>query len=555
MQYSKKIIIISFLKENKYLTSFSLIFSFLSTIFILVIPLFLGKFYQLITQSDSARGKLFNLFFGKVETIEVFTLLFFILLIVKFLFGYFQSVFSGILVESFSKYLRELLFRKQLESEMKDFERKEVGTYLLRYSGDLGSISKLFSLGFLGFITDLLFVCITIGIFFSINQTLTLVIILFFPILFLITYLINKKLKQISSRKRDVKSQILNFVSKRLTAMLTIKTMNRIAIEQKKFIDKSSKQYHIGISYLKWSSLIQNFLPFALYSMLLVMLLFAFKENQSSAHSIDGAQIIVLIMLTINIIPVLRRILRVNMVWQTGDISLQKYIEIINYNQEKCHDSNNISPSTTAIHANSISFSYNSTKSLLENFSIELKEPGIYLIIGKGGEGKSTLLKLFMGIYEPQEGNIQIFGHDLKLANKKEIRKKIAFASDEASLLGDSIFECVSYSRKEEYKQNVVHVLEKIGFLKKNDPENSNIILQKNKGFSKSEEKALILCRAILMNKKIMLFDEPLKGLPNELKTNFINMLHEMSNDKFILIAATDWEPSLTIKQLINLSQ
>lgn len=57
------------------------------------------------------------------------------------------------------------------------------------------------------------------------------------------------------------------------------------------------------------------------------------------------------------------------------------------------------------------------------------------------------------------------------------------------------------------------------------------------------------------MNKKIMLFDEPFKGLPKELKTNFINMLHEMSNDKFILIAASDLEPSLTIKQLINLSQ
>jgi ATP-binding cassette subfamily B protein len=373
----------------------------------------------------------------------------------------------------------------------------------------------------------------------------------------LVTYLINKKLKQISSRQRDVKSQILNFVSKRLTAMLTIKTMNRIAIEQKKFIDKSSKQYHIGISYLKWSSLVQNLLPFALYSMLLVMLLLAYKENQSLSHSIDGAQIIVLIMLTINIIPVLRRILRVNMVWQSGDISLRKYIEIINYNQENFHNSNeiSISPSNTAIQANSISFSYKSTKTLFENFAIELREPGIYFITGKGGSGKSTFLKLLMGIYAPQKGNIDIFGQDLKLANKKEIRKKIAFASEDASLLGDSIFECVTYSRKDENKIKVVQILERIGFFKKQDPGNMNIILQKNKMFSKSEEKTLILCRAFLMDKKIMLFDEPFKGLPNDIKIHFINMLHEMSNDKFILIAATELEQSLSITQNITLTQ
>lgn len=557
MYYSKKIIFISFLREKKFLTLISLLFSFFSTIFILITPLFLGKFYQIITKSNSARGNIFNLLFGEINTIEAFTLLFLFLLIVKFIFGYFQSLSSGILVESFSKYLRELLFKKQLESEMKEFERKQVGAYLLRYGGDLRSISKLFSLGILGFITDTIFVSITLFIFFSMNQVLTLVIIVFFPILFLVTYLINKKLKQISSRQRGLKSTILNFVNKRLSAMLTIKVMNRINIEQIKFENKSSQQYKNGISYLKWSSLIQNFLPFSLYTMLLVMLLFAYRENQSSNHAIDGAQIIVLIMLTINIIPVLRRILRVNMVWQSGDISLRKYLKIINYNQEKFQDSTSpsISNSHSAIILKSISFSYIASNKLLDDFSLSINEPGIYYLSGEGGSGKSTFLKLLMGIYEPQLGNIEIFGQDLKFANKNEIRKTIAFASEEATLLGDSIFESVSYSRKEENKLKVVQVLERIGFLKINDPNNLNFILQKNQGISKSEEKILILCRAILMNKKIMLFDEPFKGLTQNCKTNFINLLHEMSNEKFILIAATDLEQSLLITQHIFLKQ
>jgi ABC-type multidrug transport system fused ATPase/permease subunit len=543
------------LREKKLLTSFALIFSFFSTIFILITPLFLGKFYQIITKSNSARGRIFNLLFGEINTIEAFTLLFLFLLIVKFIFGYFQSLFSGILVESFSKYLRELLFKKQLESEMKEFERKEVGTYLLRYSGDLRSISKLFSLGILGFITDMIFVSITLSIFFSMNQVLTLVIIVFFPILFWVTYLINKKLKQISSRQRDIKSTILNFVNKRLSAMLTIKVMNRITIEQIKFEKKSSQQYKNGISYLKWSSLIQNFLPFSLYTMLLVMLLFAYRENQSSNHTVDGAQIIVLIMLTINIIPVLRRILRVNMVWQSGDISLRKYLEIINYNQEKFQDSTSqsITNSNSAIILKSISFSYSVSNTLLDDFSLSINEPGIYYLIGEGGSGKSTFLKLLMGIYEPQLGKIEIFGQDLKHANKSEIRKTIAFASEEATLLGDSIFESVSYNRKDENKHKVVQILEKIGFFKKHDTDNLKRILQKNKGFSKSEEKILILCRAVLMDKKIMLFDEPFKGLTVENKTNFINMLHEMKNEKIIIIAATDLESTLSIKQNINL--
>lgn len=556
MNYSKKIIFVTFLGHNKFLISFSLILSLLSTIFILVTPIFLGKFYQLITKSDSARGKIFNLFFGEVNTIETFSLLFLSLLIVKFLFGYFQSIFSGILVESFSKYLRELLFRKQLESKMNEFERKEVGTYLLRYSGDLRSISKLFSLGILGFIADLIFVVITIAIFFTINQFLTLVIIFFFPVIFLSTYLINNKLREISSKQRDLKSQVLNFVSKRLGAMLTIKSMNRINIEIEKFNEKSNRQFQIGISFIKWSSLIQNFLPFSLYSMLMVMLLLAYNQSQIQTNALDGAQIIVLIMLTIHIIPVLRRILKVNMVWQTGNISMNKYLEIINYRQENFQEEKGKTfwKSDVTIQLKAIVFSYNSSKKLIENFSLEIKDPGIYFIIGKIGSGKSSLLKLILGLYEPQQGSVEILGEDIKYANKKEVRKKIAFASDESSLLGDSIFESVSYSRKEENKTKVVDILEKIGFFKKKEPGNYEVIQQKNRIFSKSEEKLLILCRAILTNKKIMLFDEPFKGLPNDLKANFIKMLQELSKEKLILITATDLEPSLSIKQFINLT-
>ncbi|HBW86120.1 MAG TPA: hypothetical protein DEF82_05095 [Crocinitomicaceae bacterium] len=557
MQFSKYTLIKSFLSENKLYTFLTFSFSVLSSLFILIVPLFIGKFYQIITKSDSARGELFQSIFGDIEMISSFIFLFLTILIIKFVLGYFQTFCSGILNESFSKYLRELLFRRQLESKLTEFEKKDSGAYLLRYSGDLRSISKFFSLGLLGLTSDIIFTCFTLIVFFSISQELTLFIIFFLLFIFIVSYFINKKLKQINKKKRDIKSQILNFVSKRLSTMLTIKSMNRINVENSKFIEKSNLQYQVGKSYLKWSALFQNFLPFSLYFMLVILLLLAYNESQSSNQVIDGAKIIVLIMLTINIIPVFKRILRVNMIWQTGDISLSKYLEIINYRQEIFRSYNDVpaDKSESAILTVSISFSYNSSFKLLDNFSIELKEPGIYYLTGKGGSGKSTFLKLLMGIYDPQEGNIQIFGHDLTSANKKEVRKKMAYASDEATLLGDTIFECVSYSRKDENKLNVVRILEKIGFLKKNDPENHTIILRKNKGLSESEEKALILCRAILMDKKILLLDEPFKGLSNELKTNLISMLYEMSKDKFIFIAATDMEPALKIKKLFNLSQ
>lgn len=57
-----------------------------------------------------------------------------------------------------------------------------------------------------------------------------------------------------------------------------------------------------------------------------------------------------------------------------------------------------------------VTYGYNAMHNVLENFSLQYDEPGIYGLLGKNGTGKSTLLYLIMGLLRPKQGEITFNG-------------------------------------------------------------------------------------------------------------------------------------------------
>jgi len=224
---TKRSLVLKFLKKEYFIVFGAFCFGLLDIFSFILIPIFIGKYYQLAMNTHSARGKIFTSLFGEVNDIYTFLFLLISLLTTKLIFSYFKSLLIGIVSERFSKSLRESLFESQLLCDLKVFERKKTGNYLLRYSGDLGAITKYLTKGIIGFINDLIFLSLTLLFFFSINVQLSLIILVSIIILFLIFFLLNLLLKRFTSLQTNLKSQNLGFVSATRNAVSTIKSLNR----------------------------------------------------------------------------------------------------------------------------------------------------------------------------------------------------------------------------------------------------------------------------------------------------------------------------------------
>lgn len=552
-KHSNSSLVLDFFKENLLLTAGVFCVGLFSITTTLLIPILIGKYYQLALHSHSNRGKILDAIFGEITEIKSFFLLFGIIIIARLCFNYLESFLSGICAEKFAKSLREQLFKAQLSTTLGEFEKKATGNYLLRYSGDLTAITNFLSKGIIGFINDAVFVSMTLVLFFIINKTLAWIILVSFPVVFASILVLNLKLKKYTVKRRDIRSQNLGFVTTRLNALLTIKVFNRESPEQQQFDKRSLALFQNGIRYYRWYALITSLLPFLLYTMLGFILFIAYQLNQQQTTSIEGSQIIIFIMLTISVIPILKRILKVNIVWQTGRISMRKLLLILNSPKEKATDEQQLIITQGRIEFKQLCFGNQTDNLLFDKLNVTIPHFGLYQLNGPQGSGKSTLFKLLLGIYELKSGSILLDGVDLSKISRKKLRKNVTLVSGELTLLGKTIFEAVSYSRKEEKKEAVYELLNSLGFFNSPDETVDSPLVEGGKNLSAGQRKLLSLARALMTNKKIMLLDEPFADLDNRYKSTVIELLNQLKKERTILIIDKERNDHLVYDDCISL--
>ncbi len=186
------------------------------------------------------------------------------------------------------------------------------------------------------------------------------------------------------------------------------------------------------------------------------------------------------------------------------------------------------------IHIRNVSKSFGSHK-VLTDVNIEIEANKTTAILGPSGTGKSVLLKLIIGLLEPEKGEIAIDDLILNTANentRKELRKSIGMLFQNAALFDSlSIFENISfpleqldrYSSKEIFEKTNVYIskvgLEKFAHLL---PGQVSIGIRKRAG----------IARAMITEPKIILFDEPNTGLDPLVGQDIYDLINFVRKEK-----------------------
>ena len=154
---------------------------------------------------------------------------------------------------------------------------------------------------------------------------------------------------------------------------------------------------------------------------------------------------------------------------------------------------------------------------VLNRVSLEIEEGKTIAIVGPSGVGKSVLLKLIMGIMEPDEGEIEIFGENMTRAHgeraKNQIRRSLGVLFQSAALFDSlTVYENVAFALTERTKctqveihKRTVSMLDALSITRYANlyPEQISIGMRKRVG----------MARSLITEPKVLLFDEPNTGL------------------------------------------
>ncbi|PXV93388.1 ABC-type multidrug transport system fused ATPase/permease subunit [Lachnotalea glycerini] len=204
---------------------------------------------------------------------------------------------------------------------------------------------------------------------------------------------------------------------------------------------------------------------------------------------------------------------------------------IMNENKEKV---------ISEIRLENVSFGYKQNQLVLNKIMLNFTKNKKYLICGKSGIGKSTIINLILGYWKPEAGKIIMNGKDLETLNIEEVRANISIVSQKTFFLHDTIYNNLANFENNYDENQLWNVLRKVGMYDEIISMSeglSTIIGDDGMTLSGGQRQRLAIARALLKKSDVIIFDEPTSALDKKTEQIIVETI-ESINDKIVIIVS-----------------
>ncbi len=177
----------------------------------------------------------------------------------------------------------------------------------------------------------------------------------------------------------------------------------------------------------------------------------------------------------------------------------------------------------------------------VKNISFSVPRGGSFAIVGESGSGKSTIVDLFLGLFDPTEGQILIDGIPLSEMDIESWRQKIGVVSQETFLFADTIRNNIQFSNDEASEDEIINA-SKIAYADDfiSKLENGYETMLGDRGFrlSGGQRQRLALARAMLRDPDVIILDEATSDLDSQSEYFIQQALQRFGKDKTVITVA-----------------
>ena len=219
-------------------------------------------------------------------------------------------------------------------------------------------------------------------------------------------------------------------------------------------------------------------------------------------------------------------------------VSMRRLNEIhSNPDEETIPEGEGDVPNGFDIEINNLSFTYpDSTKNVLENLSLTVKQGEQIALIGGTGSGKSTLIKLLAGLFEPSEGEIIIGGASYKDMRKVDVRSHFSVALQKAQIFEGTVRDNIKMGKPDATDEEVYKVLglsKMAEFVDSHEEGLDYILVGSGQNVSGGQRQRLNMARTVIKEADVYIFDDSFSALDflteSEIKENYSALLRGKS--------------------------
>jgi ATP-binding cassette subfamily C protein LapB len=185
------------------------------------------------------------------------------------------------------------------------------------------------------------------------------------------------------------------------------------------------------------------------------------------------------------------------------------------------------------------SFSYPGAKrAAIEAATVAFQAPGLHAVVGRNGGGKTTLLRMLMGLHVPETGRVVLDGADIRQYARRDLLRWIGYVPQEIVLFAGTIRDNLARAIPGASDDEIVRAAEAArahGFIVDLPDGYGTDIGEAGQRLSSGQRQRLALARALVPDPPVLLLDEPTSFLDRQVETDLIQTLVELARERCIV--------------------
>lgn len=387
---------------------------------------------------------------------------------------------------------------------------------------------------------DTLIVIGLVCVLLYLNWQLSLVVLLMFPLLSLLSRYYRNRLKGIISSAQLSIGTLNNVVNEVHQGHRVVKLFGGQKQAASRFADVNHTIVRLGKKITQATAARSPFSELIASFALAVVIFIALWQSQKGYTTIGEFMAFIVAML--QMLGPIKNLANISIPMQTMFLASDAVCGFLDEQPEKDNGSKTLQNVSGRLKFENVDVRYQADgKKALDNFSLDIRAGERVALVGRSGSGKTTVVNLLPRFVEPSAGNIFIDGEniaDLKLTN---LRAQFALVSQDVFLFDDTLFENVRYSRPEATEAEVMTALEAANLkdLVQNSPHGLHQPIGANGGqLSGGQRQRVSIARAILKDAPILLLDEATSALDNESERLVQQALENLMHGRTSIIVA-----------------
>lgn len=464
----------------------------------------------------------------------VFVVLFLTLLLLKEFLTYFSYYLFETRMRVFTASLRKLVF-EAFQNNYEEFSSYESGRMLTYVNSDPERLQTFFYPTFVHFLKDALTFSFALLVGLHLNAMIAGVSILPLFIFFVLIRYVNPVVRRLSRESIESQTEFVSRLNEYIDGMEMFRVYLRELFSVQKFSEFNEMYATADIRRIK--SIVMFNLPLTIlfnsgYIVALLMGVYCVRHDMMEIGSLFA------ILMAVNYLyDSSKNLWDFNIHWEEIRVVEDRLSEVLKeycVGADKRYRDREKTGSVRKIETIKVeipSFSYGEGRSLLENFELEAKLGEVVGLIGKSGRGKSTLIKIILGLLGREEGYVKVNGVSLNQIEPDVYYSRIGYVPQHPIVFKGTVKENVFLGEDGQLVEVLLELLDDLS------PERD--VEEGGRNLSGGEIQRIALCRAfVLKDKDLYLLDEPTAHLDAKRAEKVKELIGSKAKDSIILIVS-----------------